>query len=119
MGSTGGSISTRGDFSLTSEHLQDNTHERDREPIALGGGHISIVDQFPYLGSLIASSGRIDMDVNRGVARARSGTGSKGFWSIEECMSSWQRATKRSVTMHMGCLFGLMAKSAGLPSQNI
>ena len=32
----------------------------DREPIAVAGGEICSVDEFPYLGSMIASSGRID-----------------------------------------------------------
>ena len=40
----------------------------DREPIA--GGEICSVDEFPYLGSKIASSGRIDADVESRIAKA-------------------------------------------------
>ena len=42
----------------------------DREPIAVAGGEICSVDEFPYLGSKIASSGRIDADVESRIAKA-------------------------------------------------
>ena len=42
----------------------------DREPIAVAGGEICSVDEFPYLGSMIASSGRIDVDVESRIAKA-------------------------------------------------
>ena len=44
--------------------------EEDREPIAVAGGEICSVDEFPYLGSLIAASGRMDGDVDRRIAQA-------------------------------------------------
>ena len=42
----------------------------DREPIAVAGGEICSVDEFPYLGSMITSSGRIDADVESRIAKA-------------------------------------------------
>ena len=44
--------------------------EEDREPIAVASGEICSVDEFPYLGSLIAASGRMDGDVDRRIAQA-------------------------------------------------
>ena len=44
--------------------------DTDREPIAGAGGEIGSVDKFLYLGSVIASSGRIDTDVDNRVAKA-------------------------------------------------
>ena len=37
--------------------------ESDKVPIAVEGGVIENVEEFPYLGSVIASSGTVDADV--------------------------------------------------------
>ena len=42
----------------------------DREPIEVDGGKIENVEEFPYLGSVVADSGRIDVDVERRIAQA-------------------------------------------------
>ena len=39
--------------------------EGDQESVDLDGGDIEVVSEFPYLGSLIADSGRMDVDVDR------------------------------------------------------
>ena len=44
--------------------------DSDREPIVLEGGDIAMVNEFPYLGSLIDNSGRATVDVERRVAQA-------------------------------------------------
>ena len=44
--------------------------ESDHEPITLEGGDITMVEEFSYLGSLIASSGRVTVDVDRRVPQA-------------------------------------------------
>ena len=49
--------------------------EEDREPIAVAGGEICSVDEFPYLGSLIAASGRMDGDVDWRIAQASQAFG--------------------------------------------
>ena len=62
-------VSTR--FSLTisttkTKHMVVTgrlAEESDREPIEVDGGLIDSVKQVPYLGSVIADSGRMDMDV--------------------------------------------------------
>ena len=46
------------------------TEDSDRDPIALEGGDIESVDEFPYLGSVVASSGRMDVDVDKQLAQA-------------------------------------------------
>ena len=47
--------------------------EEDREPIAVAGGDICSVDEFPCLGSLIAASGRMDGYVDRRMAMLTGG----------------------------------------------
>ena len=44
--------------------------ESDCEPIVLKDGDIVMLEEFPYLGSLIDSSGRATVDVKRRVAQA-------------------------------------------------
>ena len=46
------------------------TAEGDKAPIAVEGGEIESVEEFPYLGSLIASSGTIDTEVESRIAKA-------------------------------------------------
>ena len=43
--------------------------ERDQKPIALVGDVVA-VDDFLHLGSIIAGSGRMDVDVDRRVAKS-------------------------------------------------
>ena len=54
----------------------------DREPIAVAGGEICSVDEFPYLGSMIASSGRINADVESRIAKA-----SRAFGALRKAVS--------------------------------
>ena len=49
--------------------------EEDLEPIALEGGEIEAVGEFQYLGLLIASSGRMDVDIEQWVAKASRALG--------------------------------------------
>ena len=44
--------------------------DSDREPIEVDGGQIECVKEFPYLGSMIADSGRIDVDMKKRIAQA-------------------------------------------------
>ena len=56
--------------------------ESDQEPIALVGGDVVAVDDFPHLGSIIAGSGRMDVDVDRRVAQAsKPGLLVLSFWT--------------------------------------
>ena len=68
---------TSDDFGLTvsipkTKHMAAGrlVYESDQEPIALVGGDVVAVDDFPYLCSVIAGSGRMDVDVDRRVAQA-------------------------------------------------
>jgi hypothetical protein len=42
----------------------------DKTPLPVGGGVVDAVDEFPYLGSTIAASGRMDCEVGRRIAMA-------------------------------------------------
>ena len=69
--------------------------ESDREPIVLEGGDIMMADKFPYLGSLIDSSGRATVDVERGVAQA-----SRAFGALRKAVfldKNLSQKTKRKV----------------------
>jgi len=41
------------------------TDDSERDPIALEGGGVESVNEFPYLGSAVASSGRMDENVGK------------------------------------------------------
>ena len=47
----------------------------DEEPLPMQGGNIESVEQFPYLGSVVAASGKIDADVDRRITQASSAFG--------------------------------------------
>ena len=66
---------TASDFGLRVSRLE----EGDQESVALDSGDIEVVSEFPYLGSLIADSGRMDVDVDRRVAQA-----SKAFGALRK-----------------------------------
>ena len=57
--------------------------EEDLAPIVLEGGEVEAMEKFPYLGSLVDSSGKMDADVNRRVAQA-----SKAFTSLKPSLLS-------------------------------
>ena len=69
--------------------------EEDLAPIVLDGGEVEAVKEFPYLGSVVDSSGRIDADVNRRVAQA-----SKAFGALRKAVfleKNLRMATKRKI----------------------
>ena len=78
--------------------------EGDQESVALDGGDIEVVSEFPYLGSLIADSGRMDMDVDRQVAQA-----SKAFGALRKSVfldKSLSLATKRR--LYNACVLSVL-----------
>ncbi len=91
--------------------------EDDRAPIDVGESAIVCVEEFPYLGSVVMSSGRIDAEVDRRIANA-----SRAFGALH-------RASSRMVTLPLPpsvrCtrrayyLCSCMGLSAGLPCTNI
>ena len=54
--------------------------EGDHTSVPLDGGDIDVVEEFPYLGSKIGKSGRVDMDVDRRIAQV-----SKVFGALSLC----------------------------------
>ena len=96
---------TSSDFGLTVGIPKTNAmvtgrlvEESDSEPIELEGGNIVMVDEFPYLGSLIDSSGRANVDVERSI---------KGAVFLDKNLS------RRTSMMHVFCLCYFMERSAG------
>ena len=59
--------------------------DEDRIPINVNGNEFEHVSEFPYLGSVTASSGRMDPDVNKRIAQA-----SKAFGALTK-QYSWIR----------------------------
>ena len=67
---------TCGAFGLTASNPKTKhmvvgslVEEEDREPIAVASEEVCSVDEFPYLGSLIATSGKMDGDADRRIAQ--------------------------------------------------
>ena len=55
--------------------------EEATQPISLEGGEIEHVSEFPYLGSSIAATGRIDDEIDRRIANA-----SKAFGALRQAV---------------------------------
>ena len=69
--------------------------EEDLASIVLEGGEVEAMEEFPYLGSLVDSSGKMDADVNRRVAQA-----SKAFGALRKAVfldKDLKLATKKRV----------------------
>ena len=67
----------------------------DRTSPSVGGEEIESVDEFPYLGSVVSSTGRMELDVSRRIAQA-----SKAFGALRKSVfidKSLQITTKRKV----------------------
>lgn len=52
--------------------------EADQAPLCVGSEEVKNVKEFPYLGSMVASSGRMDTDIDRRLAQA-----SKAFGALK------------------------------------
>ena len=63
LGLTGNIIKTK--FMIVGHDIV----EEDTQPISLEGGEIEHVSEFPYLGSSIATNGRIDDEIDRRLAK--------------------------------------------------
>ena len=69
--------------------------DSDREPIYVDGSRFECVKEFPYLGSLIADSGRMDVDIERRISQA-----SKAFGALRKAVfldKNLTLTTKRKV----------------------
>ena len=76
----------------------------DMAPIVVGGDTIERVDEFPYLGSVVMSSGRIDAEVNRRLAGA-----SRAFGALCHAVfndSNLTITTKRKV--YQSCVLSVL-----------
>ena len=102
---------TCSDFGLTvsnpkTKHMVTGRQvvDSDREPIAVAGGEICSVDEFPYLGSMIAASGRIDVDVENRTAKA-----SRAFGALRKAVfldKDLLLCTKRKV--YQACVMSVL-----------
>ena len=82
--------------------------EEDQEYIALNGGSIEVVQEFPYLGSIIESSGKMDVDVGRRIAQA-----SKAFGALRKSVfldKTLSLCTKRKV--YNACVLSVLLYGA-------
>ena len=84
------------------------TVESDRESISVDGGDLCCVEEFPYLGSLIAASGRMDVDVERRIIRA-----SQAFGALKKSVfrdKNLTLNTKRKV--YQACVLSILLYGA-------
>ena len=80
----------------------------DKTPITVEGGEIEGVEEFPYLGSTIASSGAMDPDVDRRVAQA-----SRAFGALRKAVfldKDLTLTTKRKV--YQACVLSILLYGA-------
>lgn len=106
---------TSSDFGLTvsipkTKHMVTGrlVEESDKLPIAISGGGIRAVDEFPYLGSIVASSGRMDVDVDKRIAQA-----SKAFGALRKAVfldKNLSLATKRKI--YNACVLSVLLYGA-------
>ena len=78
--------------------------DKDLQPIVTEGGEIENVKEFPYLGSLIAENGRIDVEVDKCIANA-----SKAFGALLQAVfkdAHLSINTKRKV--YHGCVLSVL-----------
>ena len=57
--------------------------DSDATPIPVSGGEITSVNEFSYLGSVVAASGRMDADVEKRIAQA-----SRAFGALRKAVFS-------------------------------
>ena len=82
--------------------------DSDREPIAVVGGEIGSVDEFPYLGSVIAVSGRMYTDVDNRIAKA-----SRAFGALRKAVfldRDLSLCTKRMI--YQACVMSVLLYGA-------
>ena len=69
--------------------------ESDKKLIAVGEGKKDVVNEFPYLGSVIATSRWVDADINNRIAKA-----SRTFGSLRKAVFLYKNltlSTKRKI----------------------
>ena len=77
-------------------------------PIVLEGGEVVAVEEFPYLGPLVHSSGKMDADVSRRVAQA-----SKAFGTLRKAIfldKDLKLSTKKRV--YNACVLSVLLYAA-------
>ena len=86
-----------------------DVQEEDKAPIHLEHGSIDCVEEFCYLGSLVASSGRIDTEVDRRITNA-----SKAFGALRRAVffdRNLTTNTKRQV--YQACVLSVLLYGSG------
>ena len=76
----------------------------DMSPLSVGGEEIESVSEFPYLGSVVSSDGRMELDVNRRITQA-----SKAFGALRKSVfmdKDLQVVTKRKV--YQACVLSVL-----------
>ena len=86
-----------------------DVQEEDRAPIHLEHGSIDCVEEFSYLGTIVASNGRIDTEIDRRIANA-----SKAFGALRRAVFKDRNLTintKRLV--YQACVLSVLLYGAG------
>ena len=82
--------------------------EEDRKSIVVRGGEVECVKEFPYLGSVIMSNGRLHSEVDRCVASTSRAIGALRKVVFDD--DNLSVATKRKCTMTVFCPFYSMGR---------
>ena len=85
--------------------------ESDKEELPVDGGEIEAVEDFPYLGSMISATGRMDRDVEKRIAQAP-----KAFGALRKPVfldHNLTTATKRKV--YNACVLSVLLYGSERP----
>lgn len=80
------------------------TITEDKAPIPINGGAIEAVGEFPYLGSMIAASGRMDVDVDKRIYQA-----SRAFRALHKAVFMDRHlTTKTKRKVYQACVLSVL-----------
>ena len=82
--------------------------EGDKEPIDMGEEEIGVVKEFPYLGSVVAASGRIDSNIDNRIAKA-----TKAFGALRRAVFLDKNLTLRTKQkIYQACVMSVLLYGA-------
>ncbi len=79
----------------------------DKTPMSVSGGEIAGVEEFPYYGSTVAASGRMDADVDKRIAPA-----SKAFGALRKAVFLNKNLRLETKRKYQACVLSVLLYSS-------
>ena len=80
----------------------------DKNPILVSGGSVESVEDFPYLGSIISSSGTVDTEIDTMIAKA-----SRAFGAVRRAVLDRNLTLTTKSKVYQACVLCCMDQYAG------